>query len=521
MGPFPESQVLEKFKSGEIDSTAFVYTDGMPDWAVIKDVPVLAAQIQPSSAPKVKPQTQSGVSLPPAGHTDIKGEPTAIGGGFANPSTTKSQSVQSSKISKSPFPGTNSNVSQAGLQSPNSSISTPLPAPAASASASATQVDIAKKPRFNFKVDKKVIVAASVLIVMIGVGVNLPALLGPATEPEFEGSETPSQPLVTQSPPAPAGASAVQKANPESPAPVPAVSSGEMKIDWPTLVQFRDSKDPKNAPYRLWDKPFGGERPLILGVLNSQIASPWVSVAVFPDNTRSLMAIPQIWYLRAAVTDGFFVIGPLSHKGAGLTAGRYKVLVQVDDKFLGETGFEFGTWPDVATLNEMQKKFQDERQTMANEERTQFEARLKEANSAFEQLRTRGVSATKGKKGAREWGSFSRAWISALRKSMADHQAILRGPMFFGETQQELFGFYNQLKFLFESYQIVSEKGPKGLLKLRKKDLGKQIAEVTKVQNKLQEKANALASITPKPFELDAVSVKIGLKNFAAQAGSR
>jgi hypothetical protein len=37
MGPFAEPEMIKKIKAGEFDGTAFVYTDGMSDWELIKD----------------------------------------------------------------------------------------------------------------------------------------------------------------------------------------------------------------------------------------------------------------------------------------------------------------------------------------------------------------------------------------------------------------------------------------------------------------------------------------------------
>jgi hypothetical protein len=89
--------------------------------------------------------------------------------------------------------------------------------------------------------------------------------------------------------------------------------------------------------------------------------------------------------------------------------------------------------------------------------------------------------------------------------------------MFYGDAQQELLKFMNSLKYLFESYQIVAEKGAKALVKTRKKDLGKQIADQTKAQMALEQKVKSLGALNPQPFVLDASLVKISLQRFATQ----
>lgn len=544
MGPFPELVLLEKLKSGELDQSAFLFTEGMPDWALVKDIPVIFSQIgvQQKSATPTSQNTQTGVRPPAGSSSDPSGEPSLKAGGFGGSSGTKTQVSQASasKAAKSPFPTTQSSakIDLSGSVASENKANAQTQAMGAMPSPQETQGSKPKQKfsftgKLNFKFTKQQSLILLLAVLAAFAAVVLPGIIAPPSdngEVEIEGfTNGENSPQVqSNSASAPAGSNSMPEGNRAAQIP-PSGQNGDLvqtpnpsgpSIDWALLKTFRESRDPKSAPYRLLDSPLGSDRPLVIGVLNSQIEAEWVSAAVYPDNAKNLMAVPQIWYLRTGVQDGFFVLGPLSHKGENLPPGRYKVMIQAGDKFLGETGFEFGTWPDIKTVGEFQAKFAEERKQLALGERVALEARVKELISFFDQLKTRGVAATRGKKGAKEWANFSRSWIAGLRKSMNDHQSVLRGPMFFGDVQQEAFSFANQLKYLFESYQIVSEKGPKVLLKLRKKDLGRQISDLSKSQLKLEEKSKALATIVPKPFELDGVSVKLGLKNFA-QAGSR
>src|SRR3712207_4100024 len=83
MGPFAESDMHVKLQSGEIDQTAYVFTEGMSDWALVSETPVLGerepslrgsdfsqnsktrtsnSQIAPP--PQVAPQTNPSETLP-------------------------------------------------------------------------------------------------------------------------------------------------------------------------------------------------------------------------------------------------------------------------------------------------------------------------------------------------------------------------------------------------------------------------------------------------------------------------
>jgi hypothetical protein len=537
MGPFPENVVVAKFHSGEIDNTAYVYTEGMTDWALYKDTPVLAQQQQQQQ----QPQPQKSTS-------------TSSSGGFSVPQ--KSQISRVSQVAVVPIGGNTglhesskvapvpSGVTQTGLgnavsisastktENTQKSVVTnikeaPSPAPKAQPAKPASG-GIFKNLNFKLQVNQrqKVMLVGVLVVLLATIGLQISGFLG--TSPEVQ-NDSDSQ-VAEETGSAQNTPQKVAKANPEkaqgnpetavTPAAAPpqlGAGEGLSEAEWRELDEFRANKDTKSAPYRLANRVLGQERPIIVGVVSSLIPVDEVAVAVFPENSRSLMLIPKIWLFKATVSSGYFSVGPLTADGQNLLPGTYNVMVQAADKFLGETKFEVGTWPSVEKLGEINAQNQSKRSELAAQEKQALEAKFKEVIAAFEQLRIKGVSATKGKKGAKEWASFSKSWVANLRKAMSQQGQVVAGPMFYESTQRDLLKLINQMKVLFESYQIVADGGPKALARAKRKDLGKQIADLTKAQMSLEQVIKTLGPIpanTP-GFSVTPSLVKITLDRFA------
>ena len=55
MGPFSEADVHAKLKNKELDNSAYLFTEGMSDWALVDEIPVLAPPAAPAPAAPVTP----------------------------------------------------------------------------------------------------------------------------------------------------------------------------------------------------------------------------------------------------------------------------------------------------------------------------------------------------------------------------------------------------------------------------------------------------------------------------------
>ena len=54
-GPFPDEQLAEKFRQGEINGQTYVYRQGMASWALLEQVPELGGLLAPAAAPPQPP----------------------------------------------------------------------------------------------------------------------------------------------------------------------------------------------------------------------------------------------------------------------------------------------------------------------------------------------------------------------------------------------------------------------------------------------------------------------------------
>ena len=281
------------------------------------------------------------------------------------------------------------------------------------------------------------------------------------------------------------------------------------------LQSFRTNRDPSGKPFKL-ASVIGDKFPLIVGALSPLLDVQQVAVAVFPDNEHNLMMIPQIWLLKAPVINGYFSVGPLNLDGNALPPGRYMVYAQLGEKSLGGEAVDVGVWPAQAEVDRIRGEFKKEREKVAGAEREAFDMKLREVANAFNQLKTKSTAANRGLKGRRDWDSFKRPWIVNLTKAIKDQDAVNSGPMFYGEAQALLARYLGELKKLYESYEMLSTGGPKFLVRQRGPDaLGKQMAEILRIQNDIGQASKGLADKPLQAFQLDPKKVQDNLAAFA------
>jgi hypothetical protein len=256
----------------------------------------------------------------------------------------------------------------------------------------------------------------------------------------------------------------------------------------------------------------GGDRPVLVGVLSPLIPADEVKVAVFPMNERSLMAVPRVWYFRASVVDGFFTVGPI-HSGIDpLKPGKYFVYVQFDDKFLGETEFEFGTWPEAGSLGAIQDGLQKERVALSDQERAALEAKAKELSAALEQLRAAGAKVA-GPKAVAQFLKMTQAWKTKIAQAESDQSQLMRGPMFYPKAQAAVVDLIAELRSLHAAIELQGRKGAAALRANRQKGLGQLWAEATRRQQALLGELQAMAmQKEPLALMIDTETVKASLR---------
>ena len=330
------------------------------------------------------------------------------------------------------------------------------------------------------------------------------------------GDAPPEAPAGMPPPPPPGGNKPPQAGNLPPQAPGAALRPAPVAdVSWKDLLEFRKVKDSKGAPYALSPKPLGDRFPILVGVLSPLVPYERLFIAVYPTNDRNIMAVPKIWFLETRVVDGFFSAGPLTVEGHEVPAGRYNVLVYGKDTHLGDTSFEIGVWPNPQKYAEIQGSLQNERNLLAEKERSSFEMKLQEIASAVNQLKAKAAVANKGPKGAKEWNSFAKAWWERFNKSLADQEEVQLGPMFYPEAQGNLLVYMKSVKELFEAYTTISQGGSKALAKKKKRPLGAQLVGISKIQGELSGETKMMAQAQIKPFLLNSDLVKKSLEAFA------
>jgi uncharacterized protein (TIGR00266 family) len=67
-GPFPDEQLAEKIRQGEINGQTYVFRQGMANWALLEQVPELSGLLAPAAAPPQPPPAEAAPpSYAPAG----------------------------------------------------------------------------------------------------------------------------------------------------------------------------------------------------------------------------------------------------------------------------------------------------------------------------------------------------------------------------------------------------------------------------------------------------------------------
>jgi len=571
LGPFMESEVLRKIAAGDFTESAYVYTEGMSDWTLVSDIPVLQ-----NKGPSVGQAPKSDASHIEDESTQAKVMSNEADNPFADllgSDDVQASKVQSSKNSSMELPeaalslenpdeGTkddfaieaNTQVSHSGVTvadtkqqpkkqnessvhsssknnaSKNTKSSSTLSRPLATQSGVKTSAEPTQKANLfaanaNPEVAKgdpkrKRILILVLVLLLVGAGALFTMQDGGISIPflsEEEVPTTPEVPVVENTPVVDASPNVVKAP------PVPPPQNVLSDEDWKNFFAFRSSQDTKGPPYSLAPRPMGDKFPVVLGILSPLIKDEKVFAAIFPDAERSLHAIPKIWYLEARTIDGTFSLGPLNLQGKEIPAGRYKVLVQTSSAYLGDTSFDLGTWPDEAKLKELRAATDAETKNLATQEREAFGLKMKEMKAALMQLESKSMNAIKGKKAAKIWKEFSKPWYESLMNAYKEQQGVTQGPMFYPDLQSKLLAYMDSIRNLEESYELVSQGGPKLLAKAKKKPIALQRSELARLETALN---GDLANSEKLPIQILSVSlenVRKGLEYFisnTAQAAS-
>lgn len=369
MGPFPEPELVSKIKSGEFDETAFVFTDGMSDWELIKESG-LKTFFQSTKTPvtnvvEINSKSQSQSSSAYSDQAIVK------------------ESLGSQK--------------QAAANEIINSITTP------------------KQNRFGLKS-----VAAVLFVVIIGTGY----VLNKDLVSSFFSNNQENQ-LIDLS-----------KETPE-PQAVNVQAAQDTSVNWNELDTFVKIMDPQGPAFRLANKTLGGMRPIVVGAVSPGFKVNYLTIALFPDNDRSLYAIPPLWISDVGVQSGYFSVGPHLNRGQDLLPGRYRVLVASGGKFLGDASVDIGEFPLGNALETKKSELISEVQALSGSEKDQVKQRQQWLIQASQKLAALEALATGGASKKKAWNDQKLAALKEAVQNRELQSQVLQGPMFY-PTEQNL-----------------------------------------------------------------------------------
>ncbi len=534
MGPYRESELSQKLAIKEIALSAYVFTEGMTDWALASDTPVLTmatvrdtpapAVTVASSAPKASIEKKEekklevlSVSQPNIGSVVEKKEKVAeksveknTSGSWERPSFSES-GMESSSVNASQVRSLSAQKTQKGDRKDKEGLQEENTRAATRRFTLST---------FKFpKLKPSVYAIPLILLTSIGGGYYYATNVGyiPYVS-DFLGV------VLGKSVKAPKSKKVAKKIE-EAPPPVQtpevveekAVQSSESSgtksrdVNWDELQSFRKNQDPKAPPYRLASATLGSDRPVLIGVVSPLLRGTFVRVAVFPQSDRNLMAIPRLWEFRVPVADGYFAVGPLTIDGGKLPPGRYNVLVQMGQSYLGDTSFEVGTWPTGSDLTSRQSQLQKEKMALAEKERSAIEAKMREVSAAIGQLKVYGRYAGQGVKGAKDWKKLSKPWKDAFMKALQYQRSVVAGPMFYAKIQNDIYVLMGQLLRVYEALDTQSTGGAKEVQKKYKKGIAQIWTDLAKDQNNVSGEIQILGQKALPSLQIDMNVVKAQL----------
>lgn len=471
MGPLSETEVAAKLKAGELDSSAYLFTEGMTDWTPLDDINVFRVPA-PAPAQPAPSATSAAIAAPAAATTATAS--AAI----------KPKSEEARKASE------------------------PTIIPAKLDELTNVSAPSAKKPA---KKSRPLVVAAlSAAIVASAVYYWVDQMPAATTPPPVTKKASPT-PL----------ASVDVVANPDASG-APAIGTtvepaAAAKFDWSDLLAARKSRDTKQGAFRISKKTLGGDRPIIVGAVSPLLEAKSLWVMVYPDNERNLLPVMKVWTFHVPVVDGLFSVGPLHLEGEPLPPGIYHMRAALDGKDLDKVGFEHGTWPAPTEVADRQAKLQQERALFAQKEKASLEQKMQAVSEVLSQLQSFTPKASLGPKRRKEWSAVAVVWEKNFRNRMNEQHEILLGPMFYPELQGKLYDFMAEAYKVYQAMDEVSVKGLKAFVAKDRRGLGGRWVVLRKAEEALAGEIRVLGDSAVQQLKIDEETLKRQLIELSSQ----
>ena len=460
-GPFSEAELRQRISTKEFSSEAYVFTEGMADWALVKETPVLSEE--PAKASELKSSNESK-------------------------STERTPSSEvASEVSSSEGDAVKRAAEETLIERQQETLA-----------------KTKKKSSRGFSRLLLFVVSVVCLVVIAGVALSLLKPELASTLLSSVGLKRPESQITE--PMATVDGENLDAQNVST-------ASKTDKESWSSLLEFRSKGNSMGSGIMLSSPTYSRELPILRGAVSPRVSAKTIHVAIFPDVERSLMAVPVLWTLDVPLLNGLFAIGPLNIDGAKeLPPGRWTFLAAHDGILLGEAHFETGIWPGHKELLRYREAMQQEAYAFAKKELEGLKARVSELNAATEELKENSKLAEGMSKTRKAWLLFSDAWFVKLGRAIEDQKMLVSGPMFFPVQQTELLGVLSSLDQVKADLDALSSGGPKKLLSSRSKNVKEIWPSYTGAMKKLEDQVSALKADTDAaPLTIDREVVKMQL----------
>ena len=147
--------------------------------------------------------------------------------------------------------------------------------------------------------------------------------------------------------------------------------------DWSELKHYRQRHDIEGSGFVVARDNIDEEFPVVKAAVSTQFDSGELNYRIYPVPGANLMPLPQIFSGTSTVRNGFFVIGPLSDGGNPLPVGKYRLIAQMNDVFLGEVTLLRGHLPEGEELQKAEEKMKLEKLKRIAELKTKFANKAK------------------------------------------------------------------------------------------------------------------------------------------------
>ncbi len=471
IGPISESDVAGRFTAGEIDGTAYVYTEGMPDWILVSELPLFT---KTATLQSVKPTGLSSDPMPNFEAEEMTFEPAA-------------PASAPTSVKRSADPTLQQNPVVAATVPPRS-----------------TKSEVSRK-----KFSASTLALALLAICLVGYYFYI------QQNPSFPNSKAipKTQDVISGTQESPLADKQVPPVAPIATMPA-AKSSAANSFGWDELLALRNSTDKSSPPFIVSAKHLGDMRPILVGAVSPLLKAEALSLAIFPDNERTLMVLPKVWMLKVPVVDGLFSAGPLNIDGAEIPPGTYHVMarfysnITTAKSYLGEVTFEAGAWPSSAELSKQQQNILTERASYAQKEKAALDAKLVEVNAAVGELKELGKVAAQGPKALKAWIRVSAPWIQKINSATQQQAAVQRDPAFYGEAQSKLYEFMKLLSKTYTALSLSAREGPKMMTQKTGRGLGQWWAELSTAHQQLVGEVQTLSTTPSMDLKINDELVK-------------